>query len=97
MGVSGLSYVRHTYNIQELIYPSVGVLAFWLYIILGVWSLCVSWILGSQLLEYIYVLLILGPFMFSMPFITTSISSPAPGLVWTLVLDWGHHGPLSSS
>ena len=34
-----------------------------------------SWILGSQLLEYIYVLLSLGPFMFGIPDITTSIPS----------------------
>ena len=41
--------------------------------------LCASWILGLWLLEYIYVLLSLGPFMFDMPYITTSILSPAPG------------------
>ena len=41
--------------------------------------MCASWLLGSRLLEYIYVLLILGPFMFDMPYITTSILSPAPG------------------
>ena len=40
--------------------------------------MCASWILGSQLLEYIYVLLSSGPFMFGMPDITTSILSPAP-------------------
>ena len=32
-----------------------------------------------QLLEYIYVLLSSGPFMFGMPDITTSIPSPALG------------------
>ena len=36
-------------------------------------------ILGSWLLEYIYVLLSSGPFMFGMPDITTIIPSPAPG------------------
>ena len=35
--------------------------------------------MGSRLLEYIYVLLSLGPFMFGMPDITTSIPLPAPG------------------
>ena len=40
--------------------------------------MCASWILGSWLLEYIYVLLSLGPFMFGMPNITTIIPSPAP-------------------
>ena len=35
--------------------------------------------MGSQLLEYIYVLLSLGPFMFSMHVITTSIPSPTLG------------------
>ena len=38
-------------------------------------SLCASWILGSQLLEYIYALLSSGPFIFGMP----SIISPALG------------------
>ena len=42
-------------------------------------SLCASGILGSWLLEYIYVLLSLGLFMFNMPDITTSILSPDPG------------------
>ena len=41
--------------------------------------MCTSWILGSWLLEYIYVLLSFGPFMFSILDITTSITSPAPG------------------
>ena len=41
--------------------------------------MCASWILGSRLLEYIYVLLIFGPFMFDVYDITTSISSPTPG------------------
>ena len=40
--------------------------------------MCASWLLGSWLLEYNYVLLSLGHFMFGMPDITTSISSPAP-------------------
>ena len=42
--------------------------------------MCTSWLLGSWLLEYIYVLLSFGLFMFGMPDITTNISSPAPGL-----------------
>ena len=42
-------------------------------------SLCAKWPLGSWLLEYIYVLLSSGPFMFGMPDITTIIPSPAPG------------------
>ena len=41
--------------------------------------MCASWILGSQLLNYIYVLLSSVPFMFGMPDITTSIPSPTPG------------------
>ena len=41
--------------------------------------MCASWILGSQLLNYIYVLLSSVPFMFGMLDITTSIPSPAPG------------------
>ena len=41
--------------------------------------MCASWILGSQLLEYIYVLLSSVPFMFGMPKFTTSIPSPTPG------------------
>ena len=41
--------------------------------------MCTSWILGLWLLEYIYVLLILGLVMFGIPYITTSIPSPAPG------------------
>ena len=41
--------------------------------------MCAIFLLGSMLLEYIYVLLSLGPFMFDMPDITTNISSPAPG------------------
>ena len=41
--------------------------------------MCASWLLGSRLLEYIYVLLSSGPFMFDMPDITTSIPSPTLG------------------
>ena len=41
--------------------------------------MCASGILGSWLLEYIYVLLTSGPFMFCIPSITTSIMSHAPG------------------
>ena len=41
--------------------------------------MCASWILGSWLLEYIYDLLSLGPFMFGMPDITTSTLSPVLG------------------
>ena len=57
------------------------------YIFLGVCSLCASWPLGSWLLKYIYALLSLGPFMFSMFDITTSIPSPALGPSVDLVLD----------
>ena len=39
--------------------------------------MCTSWLLGSNLLEYIYVLLSSIPFMFGMNDITTSISSLA--------------------
>ena len=41
--------------------------------------MCASWILGSWLLEYVYVILSSVPFMFDMPDITTSILSPTPG------------------
>ena len=41
--------------------------------------MCTSFILGSRLLEYIYVLLTMGLFMFGMPDITTSIPSPTLG------------------
>ena len=41
--------------------------------------MCTSWILGLQLLEYIYVLLSSSPFIFDMLDITTSIPSPSPG------------------
>ena len=41
--------------------------------------MCTSFLYGLWLLEYIYVLLSSGPFMFNMPDITTSIPSPAPG------------------
>ena len=41
--------------------------------------MCASWILGSRLLEYIYVLLSSGPFMFDMHDITSSIPSPTSG------------------
>ena len=71
--------MRHICCIWELTYPQLGFLVFWLNIILGVFFLCASHILGSQLLEYIYVLLSLVPFMFDMPNITTSILSPALG------------------
>ena len=41
--------------------------------------MCTNLILGSWLLEYIYVLLSSGPFMFGMPDITNFILSPDPG------------------
>ena len=44
--------------------------------------MCASWPLGSWLLEYIYSLLILGPFIFSMPAILSPILGPSmdPGV-----------------
>ena len=53
-----------------------------MYILLGVFSLCTSWPLGSRLLEYIYALLSLGPFIFGVPGILSPIlgSSTDPGV-----------------
>ena len=44
--------------------------------------MCASWPLGSWLLEYIYALLSLGPFIFGMPGILLSILGPStdPGV-----------------
>ena len=81
----------HTCYIRELTYPPLGLLVFWLYIFLGVCSLCISWPLGSWWLEYIYALLSLGHFIFGMP----GILSPVLVLVWTLVLDLGASQPLT--
>ena len=39
--------------------------------------MCTSWPLGSQLLEYIYALLSLGPFIFSMPGILSPVLGPS--------------------
>ena len=47
--------------------------------------MCASWPLGSRLLEHIYALLSLGPFIFGMP----SILSPVLVIVQTLVSDLG--------
>ena len=69
----------HTCCIRELTYPPLGLLAFWMYILFEVCSLCTSLLLGSRLPEYIYVLLSSGPFMFNMHDITTSIPSPTLG------------------
>ena len=80
MGVSSLSWVRHTCCIQEFTYPTLGLLVFWLYIFLGVCSLCVSWPLGSRLLEYIYALLSSGPFIFYMPIILSPVLGPSTNL-----------------
>ena len=91
MGVSSLSQARHTYYIQELTYPPLGLLVFWLYIFLGVCSLCTSRPLGSWLLEYIYALLSSGSFIFCMP----GILSPVLVLVWTLVSELGASHPLT--
>ena len=46
------------------------------------WYLCVSWPLGSWLLEYIYALLSSGPFIFNMPSILSPVLSPStdPGV-----------------
>ena len=47
------------------------------------WPLgCASWPLGSRLLEYIYALLILGPFIFGMPGILSPVLGPSmdPGV-----------------
>ena len=52
---------------------------------------CASWPLGSRLLEYIYALLSLGPFIFGM----SGILSPVLVLLWTLVLDLGESQPLT--
>ena len=38
--------------------------------------MCTSWPLGSWLLEYIYALLSLGPFIFDMPGILSLVLSP---------------------
>ena len=38
--------------------------------------MCTSWPLGSRLLEYIYALLSLGPFIFGMPGILSPILGP---------------------
>ena len=45
--------------------------------------MCSSWPLRSRLLEYIYALLSLGPFIFSMPGILSPILGPSmdPGVV----------------
>ena len=44
--------------------------------------MCASWPLGLQLLEYIYALLSLGPFIFSMPGILSPVLGPStdPGV-----------------
>ena len=74
--------MRHTCCIQELAYPPLGLLAFWLYIFLGVCSLCASFPLGSWLLEYIYALFSLGPFIFGFPGILSLVLDPStdPGV-----------------
>ena len=68
--------MRHTYFIREFTYPPLGLLVFWMYIFLGMCSLCASCPLGSQLLEYIYALLSLGPFIFSIPGILSPVLGP---------------------
>ena len=44
--------------------------------------MCASWPLGSYLLEYIYALLILGPFIFGIPGILSPVLGPSmdPGV-----------------
>ena len=44
--------------------------------------MCTSWPLGSWLLEYIYALLSLGPFIFGMPGILSPVLGPStdPGV-----------------
>ena len=44
--------------------------------------MCASWPLGSRLLEYIYALLSLGPFIFGMPSILSLVLGPStdPGV-----------------
>ena len=44
---------------------------------------CASWPFGSWLLEYIYALLILGPFIFGMPGILSPVLGPStdPGVI----------------
>ena len=42
--------------------------------------MCASWPLGSWLLEYIYALLSLGPFIFGMPGILSPILGPSTEL-----------------
>ena len=44
--------------------------------------MCASWPLGSWLLEYIYALLSLGPFIFVMPSILSPVLGPSmdPGI-----------------
>ena len=74
--------MRHTCCIWELTYPPLGLLVFWLYIFLGVCSLCATCPLGSRLLQYIYALLSLGPCIFGMPGILSLILGPStdPGV-----------------
>ena len=43
------------------------------------YSLCTSWPLGSWLLEYIYALLILGPFSFGIPGVLSHVLGPSMG------------------
>ena len=69
--------MRHTYCIWEITYTPLGLLVFWLYIFLGVCYLCTSCPLGSQLLEYIYALLSLGPFIFGILSILSPVLGPS--------------------
>ena len=45
--------------------------------------MCASWPLGSWLLQYIYALLSLGPFIFGMPSILSPVLGPStdPGVI----------------
>ena len=67
--------MRHTAAFGSS-YPPLGLLVFCMYIFLGVCSLCASWTLGPWLLEYIYALLSVDPFIFGMPGILSPILGP---------------------
>ena len=60
------SLLGETYLLHSRVHISSPWFACILAVDLGVCSLCASWPLGSRLLEYIYALLSLGPFIFGM-------------------------------
>ena len=57
--------------------------------------MCAIWPLGSWLLEYIYALLSLGPFIFSMPGILSPVLGPSmdPGVrIGGIIAPYHAHG-----